>query len=202
MNNIIGIIDYGVGNTRSVQNMLWKLDIPSKLINNENQLKSVERIILPGVGSFDFAMENLCSKNLAGAIKSFSENGYILGICLGMQVLGSFSEEGKLPGLDLIPGSIVKFDISKVSVPHIGWNFVDYRGAFKSLQNNELQRYFFVHSYHFKCDKDENIFGTTDYQSGFTSVISNGENIFGSQFHPEKSHYFGKNFLSYFSTLK
>jgi glutamine amidotransferase len=202
MNNIIGILDYGVGNTRSVQNMLWKLDIPSKLIDNESQLKSVDKIILPGVGSFDVAMNNLNSKNLIEAIKSFSENGYILGICLGMQVLGSYSEEGKLPGLNLIGGSIVKFDDSKVSVPHIGWNFVNYRGILENLQNNEAQRYFFVHSYHFKCDKDENIFGTTDYQGGFTSVVSNGENIFGSQFHPEKSHYFGKNFLSFFSNLK
>ena len=109
MNNIIGILDYGVGNTRSVQNMLWKLDIPSKLIDNESQLKSVDKIILPGVGSFDVAMKNLNSKNLIEAIKSFSENGYILGICLGMQMLLNESEEGTENGLSLIEGSVIRF---------------------------------------------------------------------------------------------
>ena len=143
----IGIIDYGVGNVRSIQNMLWKIDIASELISSQKELSKYKKIILPGVGAYDTAVSNLQKANLFNGIKSFSEDGYILGICLGMQLLADSSEEGGMMGLGLIPGKVMKFDSKRVPVPHIGWNYVNYKDDVFTRNFDNDQRYFFVHSY-------------------------------------------------------
>jgi len=197
----IGIIDYGVGNIRSIQNMLWKIDIKSELVSSSKQLTKYKKIILPGVGAYDTAISNLKEANLFNSIQSFSEQGYILGICLGMQILGDSSEEGIMQGLGLIPGKVIKFDSKKVSVPHIGWNYVEYNDDIFTNNLEEDQRYFFVHSYFYNCYDIKNSVGVTNYDSRFSSVISNNANVFGTQFHPEKSHIFGKKLLKNFYEL-
>lgn len=191
----IGIIDYGVGNVRSIQNMLWKIDIASELISSQKELSKYKKIILPGVGAYDTAVSNLQKANLFNGIKSFSEDGYILGICLGMQLLADSSEEGDMMGLGLIPGKVMKFDSKRVPVPHIGWNYVDYKDDIFTRNLDNDQRYFFVHSYFYECADKENSVGCTNYDDKFTSAVSNNINVFGTQFHPEKSHIFGKNLL-------
>ena len=191
----IGIIDYGVGNVRSIQNMLWKIDIASELISSQKELSKYKKIILPGVGAYDTAVSNLQKANLFNGIKSFSEDGYILGICLGMQLLADSSEEGGMMGLGLIPGKVMKFDSKRVSVPHIGWNYVDYKDDIFTRNLDSDQRYFFVHSYFYECADKKNSVGCTNYDDKFTSVVSNNVNVFGTQFHPEKSHIYGKNLL-------
>lgn len=195
---IIGIVDYGVGNVRSIQNMLWKIDIRSELISSNKDLIKYKKIILPGVGAFDTAVSNLKKADLFRPLKRFSEDGYILGICLGMQLLADASEEGQMEGLGLISGKVKKFNPSKISVPHIGWNYVKYKNDTFTNNLDDDQRYFFVHSYYYQCKSGKNSIGQTLYGDNFTSVVSNNLNIFGTQFHPEKSHKFGKKLLKNF----
>jgi glutamine amidotransferase len=198
---MISIIDYGMGNLGSISNMLKKIGTASKRASNTEEILKAEKIILPGVGSFDNAMEKLITLGFTDALKekAVSETP-ILGICLGMQLLGSSSEEGDLKGLNLIPGIIRKFpQIEGLTIPHMGWNNVIIKD--KKIYNGlEENKFYFVHSYYFEPENDKHIASTTNYGFDFVSSVKK-LNIYGVQFHPEKSHKYGMKLLSNFVML-
>lgn len=202
---MILIIDYGMGNLGSIQNMLKKAGYKAEISSNPHQIEEADKIILPGVGSFDRAMSNLDELGLKVLLQKKASLGTpVLGICLGMQLLADSSEEGVLNGLGLIPGKVVKFNISPdLKVPHMGWNVVEYNPAsiiFQNFKEWDEARFYFIHSYHYIPKDVAHIDGKTMYGDFFASAVSRN-NIFGVQFHPEKSHKFGlqllKNFIEH-----
>lgn len=200
---MIGIINYGLGNLGSIQNMLKVIGEKSIISSDKNELDRCDRYILPGVGAFDAGMTKLKEMELVEYIqsKALSEKRPILGICLGMQLLGRKSEEGVLPGLGLIPFDNIRFrlDDTNLKVPHMGWDIVEFQQNHPLLNGLEkTQRYYFVHSFHAKCDSKENVLMTCDYGYEFAAAIVK-DNIIGVQFHPEKSHDFGMALLRNFA---
>jgi imidazole glycerol-phosphate synthase subunit HisH len=197
------ILDYGFGNTGSIKNMLKKIGVSNlEVSSNPEVIEQASHLIIPGVGHFDNAMNTLRSKGLDKAIKSFAmSNKPLLGICLGMQILGINSQEGSEQGLELIPFKNVKFDLIDQKVPHMGWNQVE----FKEQQTitaylNQKDRFYFVHSYYAADVPQENVLFMTYYGKEFVSGVLK-DNVIGVQFHPEKSHVFGMNFLKGFVGL-
>ncbi len=203
---MIAIIDYNMGNLRSVENAFLKLGKKVTIVKTPDEIKKYDKVILPGVGAFGDAMEHLKENNLDKAIIEFSKSGKpLLGICLGMQLLLESSDEfGNHKGLSLIPGTVEKFDKTKfetpLKIPHMGWNELHVKKEsplFNGL-NNEIYLYF-VHSHHAICDEKYTI-GETYYGYNFTSAI-NKDNIYGFQPHPEKSHENGLKILKNFTEL-
>lgn len=199
---MVGIINYGLGNLGSIQNMLKVIGEKSIISADTDTLETCDRYILPGVGAFDAGMIKLCESGLEGFIKqkAVREKKPILGICLGMQLLGRKSEEGQLPGLGLIPFDNIRFRVENFNlrVPHMGWDIVEFKQSTPLIKNLEgTQRYYFVHSYHALCDNKENVFMTCDYGYKFAAAVVK-DNIMGVQFHPEKSHDFGMALLTNF----
>ena len=199
---MVGIINYGLGNLGSIQNMLKVIGEKSVISSDMEELEKCDRYILPGVGAFDAGMNKLNESGLVRFIKeqALKEKKPVLGICLGMQMLGRKSEEGKLPGLELIPFDNIRFrlDDSELKVPHMGWDIVSFEKDHPLLKGLEgTQRYYFVHSYHAVCDRNENVLMKCDYGYEFACAVAK-ENIMGVQFHPEKSHDFGMALLSNF----
>lgn len=207
---MITIIDYGAGNIKSIQNMLKRLGVNSIISSNAEEIKRAEKLILPGVGHFDHGMKNLRKSGLIDILntKVLNEKCPFLGICLGAQLLGNGSEEGSEKGLGWIPMSVVKFDLNKsqnrLKVPHMGWNFIQIQESvnskkmFKNLEQDA--RFYFVHSFHMLTDTEDYILAKTEYGYPFTSAV-NFQNIYGVQFHPEKSHKFGLQLLENFSKI-
>ncbi|MFL7023346.1 imidazole glycerol phosphate synthase subunit HisH [Enterovibrio norvegicus] len=199
----IGIIDYGMGNCGSIKNMLRYLGVESKIINHPEALDSskLKGIILPGVGSFDYGVVKLEPFRNVLEKLVLEKKMPFMGICLGMQLLFKKSEEGKLDGLGWIEGRVKRFDFScietgrKLPIPHMGWNEVKGQKRCVVLGSQsrryEDERYYFVHSFHAVCGKEEDILGTSNYGYEFVCAVHR-DNIFGFQFHPEKSHKFGK----------
>lgn len=199
---MVGIINYGLGNLGSIQNMLKVIGEKSIISSNPEELDKCDRYILSGVGAFDAGMKKLNESGLTEYIKEKAnkEKKPILGICLGMQLLGRKSEEGTLPGLGLIPFDNIRFrlDDTDLKVPHMGWDIVEFKQDNPLLCGLEgTQRYYFVHSYHALCDSKENVLMTCDYGYEFAASVVRG-NIMGVQFHPEKSHDFGMALLRNF----
>ena len=204
---MISILEYGSGNITAIKNIYERLDIPCEFISSSVDIEKAERIILPGVGAFDETISTLRSKGIVDVLNRRVEKGDlpILGICVGMQMLGNRSEEGTLPGLGWIPGEVKKFDKNliqgKPKLPHLGWNsisIVKECPLFKGI--DEETGFYFVHSFYFKCKDAENVLTTTDYGITFHSAIAKG-NVYGVQFHPEKSHDNGIRLLSNFAEL-
>ena len=202
---MIGIVDYNVGNLASVYNACKVLQADAKIVQNPEELKEFDKLILPGVGAFGDAMEHLEKYSLDEAIKEYIKSGrYMLGICLGMQLLFDSSEEfGHHQGLSLIDGQIIPFDKNKFDtkyykIPHIGWNkmFIKNDKIFDNIIDPYL---YFVHSYHVDCE-NKYIIGQTEYGYRFTSAVKK-DNIYGFQPHPEKSHQNGLNILKNFISL-
>jgi imidazole glycerol-phosphate synthase subunit HisH len=201
---LITVIDSGIGNFLSVVNMLKKIGYESILTDDYDLISKSKILIFPGVGNFDHVMHKIYEKKIDKAIlNSLEKNSKLLGICVGMQALFTKSEEGELKGLNLINGYIRKFNFknNNFKIPHMGWNEVKFnnKSVFsKTLANN---KFYFVHSYFADCNDKGDILGITNYSTDFVSSVKKG-NIYGVQFHPEKSHYFGKEFLKIFLETK
>lgn len=202
---MIAIIDYGVGNVGSILNMLKHISVDAFLAKTPSDIEKATKLILPGVGSFDYGMTLLNESGLREVVdkKVIADNLPVLGICLGMQMMTRGSEEGTLSGLNWINGNCVRFkfneNLKNTRIPHIGWNdiFVQKdQDSFFPMINEELQ-FYFAHSYHLICN-DEIVTATCNYGYEFP-VAFHKDNIFGAQFHPEKSHQFGMNFLKAFA---
>lgn len=200
---MIGIINYGMGNLASVKNAFDYLHIKSVIIDDPAELKKMTKIVLPGVGAFGMAMENLNKTGFSNAVKEFvlAEKKPILGICLGMQLLfDSSTEHGNHAGLGIVNGRSLFFGekITGLPIPHMGWNDVAYNEHSKLFKNIEPSpSYYFVHSYYCKADNPAYASGITNYGIDFHSSIEH-EQIFGCQFHPEKSQ---KNGLAVFKNF-
>ena len=198
---MIAIIDYGMGNLRSVQKALEHLGRRAEITQKQKVIETAERVVLPGVGAFGAAMANLERMELVEPIRNAALSGKpFLGICLGMQLLLSASEEmGLFKGLDLIPGRVRKFDIDgSLKVPHMGWNALKVEKPCKLREGMEDgARVYFVHSY-YPVPSPEFIAATSDYGTRFCAVIAK-DNIFATQFHPEKSGSVGLRMLANFA---
>lgn len=203
---MITIVDYGMGNLGSVHNMFKYIGVQSQISGDVDVISKAEKILLPGVGAFDAAMKRLREVGLLEVLnqKALQDKVPVLGICLGMQMLTRSSEEGKLEGLGWIPAKTLKFKFEdrKLKVPHMGWNLVHQVNASPLIEElPEEPRFYFVHSYHVVADDDKYVLMRTNYGYEFDSVITNGDNIFGAQFHPEKSHKFGMKLFKNFAAL-
>ncbi len=204
---MITIINYGLGNINAFVNVYKRLNVPFTVASKREELKDTKKLILPGVGAFDHAMKMLQDSGMRESLDKLVLVNKIpvLGICVGMQMLSESSEEGIMPGLGWINGKVKKFDASlidrKPRLPHMGWNTI------KAVKENKLldniidgSRFYFLHSYYFECHDPLNEIAETEYGVHFSCVVNNG-NIFGVQFHPEKSHENGIQLLNNFANL-
>lgn len=182
---MISVVDTGSGNINSIVNMLNHLGFQNSLTCSTSDFQKSKYIILPGIGSFDSVIKNLKIKNLLNFFKDETnfKDKFLIGICVGMQILVENSEEGIEDGLGLIPGNVIKFDKKKMRVPHVGWNKIHGKNFYPECDN---QKYYFAHSYHVNCD-EKYIWATFNYASHYPAIIKR-KNIIGIQFHPEKSH--------------
>lgn len=201
---MITIIDYGLGNLVSVKNMLKKLGADSIITDKISDLERAEKMILPGVGAFDNGMNLIRQKGLLDILnkKATQEKIPVLGICLGMQLLTQQSEEGKEKGLGWVDAQTVKFNFSDklLKIPHMGWSYINVKRDNKLIGKDTKHRFYFVHSYYVKCNNANEVIATCDYGTEFTCMF-NHENIYGAQFHPEKSLKFGMELLNNFNNL-
>jgi len=205
---MIAVIDLGFGNIGSVLNMLYKIGAEACPTSEAERIRTADRIILPGVGAFDYGMKQLESAGIIDALREKVHQGVpLLGICLGMHLLGDSSEEGKRQGLGFIPGKVIRIpetdDGAALKVPHMGWNQLRYHNSHPLLTNldrDPRSRFYFVHSYHF-VPTSNGLIATTPYGGDLTAMIAR-ENIMGVQFHPEKSHKYGMQLLRNFMELK
>jgi imidazole glycerol-phosphate synthase subunit HisH len=204
---MIKIIDYGLGNVLAFLNVYKRLNIPAGIARIEADLQEASHLILPGVGSFDHAMSLLQKSGMREPLYEVvvSQNCPVLGVCVGMQILASKSEEGKLPGLSWISGSVCKLKPTDghtpLRLPHMGWNDVKpivSSPLFSGLENDA--RFYFLHSYHFVCDNKESVLAEADYGERFVCAV-HSQNVFGVQFHPEKSHQYGIRLLKNFAEV-
>lgn len=206
---MITIVDYGMGNLGSIANMFKKIGVPTRITGVTEEIAAAEKILLPGVGAFDAAMARINEIGLREILdtKALKEKVPILGICLGMQLLTDSSEEGELPGLGWIPARTLAFrgriDTMRYKVPHMGWNVVEKHTLcplIEGFEQFEEIRFYFVHSYHVLCKDEGNSILRATYGLTFDAAIQK-DNIYGAQFHPEKSHKFGMKLLGNFARL-
>lgn len=203
---MVTIIDYGMGNLGSIQNMFKRIGVPSEITGDKERIALARKILLPGVGAFDAAMQKIAESNLLETLnkKVLEDKVPVLGICLGMQLLTKRSEEGVLPGLGWVDGETIKFNFAEspaLKVPHMGWNLIHPVNPSPLLADlPEEPRFYFVHSYYVQLKDPLDVLSTTHYGNHFHSIIQH-ENIYGAQFHPEKSHKFGMQLLANFAKL-
>jgi len=203
--NKITIVNYGMGNLGSIVNMFKRIGIETQVCDNAAGVSKAQKILLPGVGAFDAAMSRITAIEGMREIldqKVLVEKIPLLGICLGMQLLTDGSEEGQLPGLGYIPGETIRFPVSdELKVPHMGWNLIEEVNPNPLTKDlPEEPRFYFVHSYYVQVTNPYHRMATTNYGFDFDSVIQR-DNLFGAQFHPEKSHKFGMKLLENFARL-
>lgn len=204
---MICVIDYGVGNIQAFLTMFKRLGLDASRACTTAELEGATRLILPGVGAFDHAMQLLNDSGMRPALERMvhEQKVPLLGICVGMQMLASGSDEGDLPGLNWIPGRVRAFashpKSSALPMPHMGWNDITIRQEQKLFTGfNPSPRFYFLHSYYFECEQPADVAATADYGLAFDCVVSRGH-IHGVQCHPEKSHHFGAQLLKNFAEL-
>lgn len=197
MTTSILVCDYGMGNVGSILNMLRHIGASAEVATHPEHLLEARGVVLPGVGHFDRAMENLTASGMADALKHAVINRClpVLGICLGMQLMCKSSQEGSVSGLGLVDAHVQRFNLSCESgfkVPHMGWNkvMVQREGTLLGDPIEVPARYYFVHSFYVSCENDDDVIGSTHYGVDFVSAFQHGS-ITGVQFHPEKSHKYG-----------
>jgi glutamine amidotransferase len=200
----IVIIDYGLGNLGSIKNMLKKIGCGAVISSNKSDIEKADKLILPGVGNFDQGMKNLEALGLLPVLedKVIQKKTLILGICLGMQLFAGKSEEGDSGGLGWIDAEVVRFKLDDkerhLKIPHMGWNLVDIQQRDPLFEEMYPEpRFYFVHSYHVVCRNEEEVLTRTFHGYEFVSSVKR-ENIYGVQFHPEKSHKFGMKLIDNF----
>lgn len=204
---MIRIVDYGVGNIQAFMTMFKRLGIAAERAHTPADLADATRLILPGVGAFDHAMQLLNQSGLRATLETMvlGQKVPVLGICVGMQMLAAGSDEGVLPGLNWVPGRVKAFADAPASaalpMPHMGWNDLTVKPGNKLFAGADPQpRFYFLHSYYFDCADKSNVAATATYGIDFDCVVSCG-NIHGVQCHPEKSHHFGAQLLKNFAEL-
>lgn len=204
---MITLIDYGVGNINAFLNVYKRINVPVKIAQTKHDLSDAEKLILPGVGHFDHALIQLNNSGMRETLDDLVLNKKlpVIGICVGMQIMANNSEEGKMEGLKWIDASVKKFDEIKIHqvtrLPHMGWNDVNpvkITKLFNGLEKDAI--FYFLHTYYFECHNQGDILAVTEYGSQFTSAAQH-ENIYGIQFHPEKSHSYGETLLHNFAKL-
>lgn len=202
---MITIVDYGLGNIKAFSNMYKRLNIETRLARSSEELRDATRIVLPGVGHFDYAMDLLDSSGMRATLDELvmSKDVPVIGICVGMQILANSSEEGQRRGLGWIPGhvqSLRKLPIGNdMPLPHMGWNDVaptQSFGLFSGLETDA--RFYFLHSFYFDAANHSDVAATANYGQDFPCVVQSG-NVTGVQFHPEKSHHWGARLLRNFA---
>jgi len=203
----IVIIDYGLGNLMSVLNKFKRIKVPAKISTSLSDIENAKKLILPGVGQYAYGMKKLNELGLIKVLnkKVLDEKSPILGICLGMHLFTDYGYEGQVKGLGWIKGETVLFDNQALDktykIPHMGWNTVKVKKnnpLLKGINNDDM--FYFVHKYHLACEHIEDVIGTTTYGYEFVSCV-NKDNIYGTQFHPEKSHESGFNLIKNFIDL-
>lgn len=204
---MITIIDYGSGNIRAIGNIYDKLNVAYRIASTPAEVVGAEKIFLPGVGAFDETISMLDETGFREVmdVEVLQNKVPIIGICVGMQILAESSEEGTLNGLGYIKGKVKKIDASlltqKPKLPHLGWNSIEIERENELLRDiNPETGFYFLHSYYFECENPEDILTTTHYGKPFASAVNNG-NVYGIQFHPEKSHHNGITLLHNFAKL-
>lgn len=204
---MIGIVDYGLGNIRAFENIYRRLGIASAPVRNADELAAAERLILPGVGAFDWAMQCLEESGMLEALnRRVLEDGIpVLGVCVGMQIMASGSDEGQARGLGWIPGRVARFDDKwfnqRTHLPHMGWNDITPIPGEPLFSDIPAPQYYFLHSYYFRPEQAEHAIASAHYGIDFTAAIRR-ENIWATQFHPEKSHDWGVALLKNFAELR
>ncbi len=204
---MITIVDYGLGNIKAFINVYKNLNIPIKVAKTKTDFVNTSKIILPGVGAFDHAMTLLQNSGMKDKLDELVlyKNLPVIGICVGMQIIANSSDEGKMKGLGWIDAEVKKFNYSdfalKLPLPHMGWNNIN-PNPNNELMNglNNESRFYFLHSYYFKVKKEADIIATSNYGIDFTCAVK-ANNIYGVQFHPEKSHHNGMQLLKNFGNL-
>lgn len=204
---MIAIVDYGMGNSGSIRNMLLRGGHEAEVTSDFRRIAEAKKLVLPGVGTFDHAVRNLRQRDLLGVLddKVRGEGVPVLGICLGMQLLGRESEEGSLEGLSWVDARVVKLPSNgsggSLRIPHMGWNDVRCERTCELMSTDDPQpRFYFVHSYYVQCANNEDVVGTAEYGIRFCAALKKG-NVFGTQFHPEKSHKYGLRLMDKFARL-
>ena len=204
---MITIVDYGLGNIRAFLNVYRRLNIDAATATNADALRTATKVILPGVGSFDHAMEKLSASGMREVLDDLAlrQRVPVLGVCVGMQILGNGSDEGRLPGLGWIAGGVRALStlarMDDHPVPHMGWNDVRPVASHKLFAGLDSgARFYFLHSYFFQCASHENALAMTSYGADFACAAVSS-NILGVQFHPEKSHQYGARLLQNFAEL-
>lgn len=204
---MITIIHYGLGNIQAFANLYKRLNIPVGVARTASELEGATKLILPGVGAFDHAMESLEASGMRVRIDDLvlNQGVPVLGVCVGMQMLAQSSDEGVREGLGWIDGRVRRFDEALLPkparLPHMGWNDVTPRSNTKLFAGLERDaRFYFLHSYYFDCASNDNVLATADYGGAFGCAV-NARNIYGVQFHPEKSHDFGVRLLKNFAEV-
>lgn len=203
---MITLVNYGLGNVQAFANIYRRLNIPVSVASTADELATAERVILPGVGAFDWAMTRLDASGMRACLDDLVLNKKrpVLGVCVGMQMMANRSDEGKLPGLGWIDAEVKRFDEAGFKqlthLPHMGWNDVVPQSARCLFKDMASPQFYFLHSYYVAPAKQDDVLAQTDYNGMYASAVRSG-NVFGTQFHPEKSHQWGITLLKNFAEL-